>query len=137
MKKYRNLFVFETQSHIFGQSFAILKTVYKRWLIIVFGAFYVKKNISTYCFDQKNKSTITNKHILYISHFCFFYFDAFLQSRFSFVSFKHVFFRKYVLKNHIHQQNFILLLIIQMYLLVLKIYTINKQEKIKKTQLFV
>jgi hypothetical protein len=36
MKKYRNVFVFGTQNQIFGPIFAILKNIYKRWLIIDF-----------------------------------------------------------------------------------------------------
>ncbi len=36
MKKYRHVFVFETQNQIFRQIFTILKTVYKRWVVIDF-----------------------------------------------------------------------------------------------------
>jgi hypothetical protein len=36
VKKYKNVFVFQTQNRIFRQSFTILKTVYKRWVVIDF-----------------------------------------------------------------------------------------------------
>ena len=45
-EKHRNVLIFETQDQIFGQSFTILKTVYRRWPIIDFCAPIMSGKIS-------------------------------------------------------------------------------------------
>ncbi len=64
-EKYRNVLIFETQDQIFGQSFTILKTVYRRCPIIDFWRLLCQgKYLNLFIQLEKQVSYYKEKHFV-------------------------------------------------------------------------